>query len=62
VNTGPSGVCAPVDGIVVDVALIDAGHTLYGRIGNLLPWACVLLTIGGWVIGRRAHRAKRKKK
>jgi apolipoprotein N-acyltransferase len=57
-----AGEDVPVDGVVVDAALLEAGHTLYGTVGDLLPRVCVLLTVIGWVLGRRAHRAKKQKR
>ncbi len=69
VNTGPSGLVmatgalgpqtavrdgdVPVEGIVVEAAVMDAGRTIYGAIGDLFAWLCVAFTLVGWILVRR---------
>jgi len=72
VNTGPSGLIEStgrlgpqtavrdgdpgVEGLLVDVAITDAGHTLYARIGDLFAWLCVAATIFGWWVSREEKK------
>lgn len=72
VNTGPSGLIeatgrigpqtpvrsgvVPVDGLVVDVAVMEAGHTVYQTIGDLFAWLCASAALVGWWLGRREHK------
>jgi len=74
VNTGPSGLVTatgalgpqtpvrdgdvPVEGVIVDAAVMEAGHTIYGAIGDAFAWLCVLLAVGGWIRARRQRVAK----
>lgn len=46
------------DGIVVDVALMEAGHTFYARHGDLFGYACTAVTLAlglvwPWILRRR---------
>lgn len=43
----------PVEGVIVDAAVMEAGHTLYGTIGDAFAWLCVALTLAGWIWSRR---------
>jgi apolipoprotein N-acyltransferase len=72
VNTGPSGLIeasgrigaqtpvrsgvAPVEGLVVEVAVMEAGHTVYQTIGDLFAWLCASAALVGWWLGRREHK------
>lgn len=72
VNTGPSGLIeatgrlgmqtpvrsgvVPVEGIVVEVAVMEAGHTLYQTIGDLFAWLCASAALVGWWLGRREYK------
>jgi len=78
VNTGPSGLIeatgrigpqtpvrdgeVPVEGILVDAAVMEAGHTLYQVIGDAFAWLCLALTLAGWWLARRDHRRNRAPK
>jgi len=65
-NTGISAIVDPAgrithrtgqwtrEALVADVPLIkDDSTTVFMRVGNVLGWLCLLLTIGGWWISRR---------
>jgi apolipoprotein N-acyltransferase len=72
VNTGPSGLIeatgrvgaqtpvrgsdGPVETILVEAAVMDAGDTLYAAIGDALGWLCVVAAAAGWALGRWATR------
>ena len=70
-NTGISAIVDPAgrithrtgqwrrEALVAEVPLIeDDSTTVFMRIGNVLGWLCLALTIGGWWIARRSRRAK----
>jgi apolipoprotein N-acyltransferase len=54
-----SGDDARVEGVLVDVAVMEAGHTLYGVVGDTLPRLCLLLMLGGWIGARLARRREK---
>lgn len=72
VNTGPSGLieatgrlgpqtpvrsgAVPVEGLVVEVAVMEAGDTLYQTIGDLFAWLLASAALVGWWLGRREHK------
>jgi apolipoprotein N-acyltransferase len=78
VNTGPSGLieatgrvgpqtpvrsgAVPVEGLVVEVAVMEAGHTVYQVIGDLFARLCVLVTLAGWWLGRRSEKPRHKRR
>jgi apolipoprotein N-acyltransferase len=78
VNTGPSGLveatgrigaqtpvragAVPVEGLLVEVAVMEAGHTVYQVIGDLFAWLCASAALVGWWLGRREHKRNRDPK
>lgn len=68
VNTGPSGLVTatgalgpqlpvrdgevPVEGVLVEAAVMEAGRTIYAAIGDLFAWLCVAFTLAGWLLLR----------
>ncbi|MCB9575140.1 MAG: apolipoprotein N-acyltransferase [Kofleriaceae bacterium] len=44
------------EGLLVEVAIMDGGHTLYAHIGNAFAWLCLALTLIGWIVARRIRR------
>lgn len=47
----------PVDGIVVEAALMAAGHTFYARHGNVFGYLCTALALFLWLAWPRVRRA-----
>ena len=74
VNTGPSGLieatgrigpqtpvrdgAVPVEGLLVEAAVMEAGHTVYQTIGDLFAWLLASATLVGWWLGRRGAKER----
>jgi apolipoprotein N-acyltransferase len=48
-----------VDGVVVEAALLEGGHTFYARFGELFAYLCVLAVAFLWLVWPRLRRARR---
>lgn len=48
------------DGILVETALMEAGHTFYARHGDVLGHACALATLGLWLVWPWLARRRQK--
>jgi apolipoprotein N-acyltransferase len=44
------------EGMVVDAALMESGHTFYRRFGNVFGYACVILVALLWLVWPRRRR------
>jgi len=50
------------DGFAGDAVLLEGGHTLYTKVGDLFGWLCVLATFALWQVWPRVGAGKRKGK
>lgn len=48
----------PPAGHIVRARLLEGGHGVYVSLGNLFGLACVLATLGGWLLWPRARRRR----
>jgi apolipoprotein N-acyltransferase len=46
----------PAEGLLEEVRLVEGGHTVYARVGDVFGWLCAALTLVGWLVWPRVRR------
>lgn len=49
----------PASGLLADVALVEGGHGVYARIGDVFGYLCVAVTLGLWLVWPWLWRRRR---
>ena len=56
----PARTPMPATGLLVEVALLEGGHTFYARFGDVFGYLCVAVTLAGWLLWPAVRRRRER--